>query len=64
MNTKKNIKLSICIPTYNRPIHLENCLEAIYISKKIVKVSNLRFVFLTMDLSIISNLLSKNIKKN
>lgn len=34
MVTKKNIKLSICIPTYNRPIHLENCLESIYISKK------------------------------
>ena len=30
----KDIKLSICIPTYNRPTHLENCLEAIYISKK------------------------------
>ncbi len=28
------MKLSICIPTYNRPKHLENCLEAIYISKK------------------------------
>jgi glycosyltransferase involved in cell wall biosynthesis len=28
------LKLSICIPTYNRPKHLENCLEAIYISKK------------------------------
>lgn len=26
--------LSICIPTYNRPKHLENCLEAIFISKK------------------------------
>jgi len=25
--------LSICIPTYNRPTHLENCLESIYISK-------------------------------
>ena len=26
--------LSICIPTYNRPTHLENCLESIYISKR------------------------------
>ena len=26
--------LSICIPTYNRAIHLENCLESIYISKQ------------------------------
>lgn len=34
MKKKKNIKLSICIPTYNRPTHLENCLEAIYISQK------------------------------
>ena len=49
----KNIKLSICIPTYNRPIHLENCLESIYISKKIVKILNLKFVFLTMGQNII-----------
>ncbi len=33
MNNKK-LKLSICIPTYNRPLHLENCLNAIYIAKK------------------------------
>lgn len=26
--------LSICIPTYNRKIYLENCLESIWISKK------------------------------
>lgn len=26
--------LSICIPTYNRKIYLENCLESIYISRK------------------------------
>jgi len=38
---KNKIKLSICIPTYNRPIHLENCLEAIYISKKNCKALNL-----------------------
>ena len=25
--------LSICIPTYNRPTHLENCLNSIYKSK-------------------------------
>jgi len=31
---KNSFKLSICIPTYNRPTHLENCLESIYISKK------------------------------
>ena len=37
---KKKVKLSICIPTYNRPIHLENCLEAIYISKKNCKGLN------------------------
>jgi len=38
---KKNpLMLSICIPTYNRPIHLENCLEAIYISKKNCKSLN------------------------
>jgi glycosyltransferase involved in cell wall biosynthesis len=30
----KKYNLSICIPTYNRPKHLNNCLEAIYISKK------------------------------
>ena len=28
------MKLSICIPTYNRPQHLENCLESILISQK------------------------------
>lgn len=31
---KNDITLSICIPTYNRPMHLENCLEAINISKQ------------------------------
>ena len=35
-----NILLSICIPTYNRPRHLENCLEAILISKKNCKSLN------------------------
>lgn len=47
MDTKKNIKLSICIPTYNRPIHLENCLESIYISKKNCK--NLNFEICISD---------------
>ena len=40
---KKNnnkLLLSICIPTYNRPQHLENCLEAIFISKKNCKSLN------------------------
>ena len=32
--------LSICIPTYNRPYHLENCLESIHISKKNCKNFN------------------------
>ena len=40
MNKKTNIQLSICIPTYNRPQHLENCFEAIYISKKNCKRFN------------------------
>ena len=31
---KNFILLSICIPTYNRPHHLENCLNSILISKK------------------------------
>lgn len=29
--------LSICIPTYNRPVHLENCLNSICIAKKKAK---------------------------
>lgn len=43
MQNKNNNKilLSICIPTYNRPFHLENCLESIWISKKNCK--NLNF---------------------
>ena len=28
------MKLSICIPTYNRPNQLPNCLNSIYIAKK------------------------------
>lgn len=38
---KKIFLLSICIPTYNRPEHLENCLYSIAISKKVF--SNLCF---------------------
>ncbi len=34
------MKLSICIPTYNRPEQLPNCLESIYLAKK---RANLRF---------------------
>jgi glycosyltransferase involved in cell wall biosynthesis len=34
MPKKNQIELSLCIPTYNRPQYLENCLEAIFISKK------------------------------
>ena len=39
-HSEKKLKLSICIPTYNRPQHLENCLEAIVISKKNCKGFN------------------------
>ncbi len=34
------MKLSICIPTYNRPHHLENCLKSIVISKRKAKSFN------------------------
>ena len=34
---KKKIQLSICIPTYNRPKYLHNCLESILQSKKNIK---------------------------
>ena len=34
------MRLSICIPTRNRPVQLRNCLNSIYLSKKI---SNLEF---------------------
>ena len=37
---KSKLKLSICIPTYNRPIHLDNCLNAILIAKKNSKSKN------------------------
>ena len=35
------MKLSICIPTYNRPHHLENCLNSILISKRKERQSKL-----------------------
>lgn len=33
------MKLSICIPTYNRPKYLENCLNSIVLAKKKKKIS-------------------------
>ena len=48
----KNIKLSI-VYQHNRPIHLENCLGRFILVKKIVKILNLKFVFLTMGQNII-----------
>ena len=41
------MKLSICIPTYNRPHHLENCLNSILISNK--KVKNFDFEVCVSD---------------
>ena len=35
------MKLSICIPNYNRANHLNNCLNSILISSK--KIKNLKF---------------------
>jgi glycosyltransferase involved in cell wall biosynthesis len=52
--------LSICIPTYNRVIHLENCLESIYISKKNCK--NFKFEVCISDNGSKHNI-SKIIKK-
>ena len=49
------MKLSICIPTYNRPNQLPNCLNSIYIAKK---NSNLDF-----DVCISDNNSSYDIKK-
>ena len=48
--------LSICIPTYNRPVHLENCLNSIYNAKK--KVKNFKF-----EVCISDNGSKHNIKK-
>ena len=41
------MKLSICIPTFNRPSQLPNCLNSIYIAKKNSNL-DLMYVFLTM----------------
>ena len=57
------MKLSICIPTYNRPYYLENCLNSIVIAKKKKKL-NLKFVFPIMAQNIIYIKLLKNLKKN
>lgn len=35
MVNKKNIKLSICIPTYNRAEYLKNCLNSILLAKSL-----------------------------
>ena len=53
------MKLSICIPTYNRPELLDNCLNSIYISKK--NQSKFKFEVCISDNSI--NSTSKNISK-
>ena len=60
MKINNKFKLSICIPTYNRLIHLENCLEAIYISKKNCK--NFKFEVCISDNGSKYNI-SKIIKK-
>jgi len=52
--------LSICIPTYNRKIYLENCLESICISKK--NCTNLKFEVCISDNGSKHNI-SKIIKK-
>jgi glycosyltransferase involved in cell wall biosynthesis len=52
--------LSICIPTYNRPSHLENCLESICISKRNCK--NFKFEVCISDNGSKHNI-SKIIKK-
>ena len=52
----KKILLSICIPTYNRPIHLENCLNSILISKKKCKE-------ISLEICISDNGSKHNIKK-
>jgi len=38
---EKKLILSICIPTYNRPKHLENCLNSILIAKKKLKTDEI-----------------------
>mgnify|MGYP001006540431 CR=1 FL=1 len=34
------MKLSICIPTYNRPKHLPNCLNSIYLAQQEYRSNN------------------------
>ena len=51
------MKLSICIPTYNRHEHLNNCLNSIFIAKK--NFSNLNFEVCISDNS--NNFHSKKI---
>ena len=41
------MKLSICIPTFNRPDLLNNCLNSILIAKNFLQNLGLKFVFLT-----------------
>ena len=56
-----NYKLSICIPTYNRPKHLENCLNAILIAKKKLKTDEILEVCISDNGS--KHNISKIIKK-
>jgi glycosyltransferase involved in cell wall biosynthesis len=60
MKIANSIQLSICIPTYNRPTHLENCLESIHISNKNCK--NFKFEVCISDNGSKHNI-SKIIKK-
>ena len=53
MNIKKNFKLSICIPNYNRPEYLNNCLNSILLAKSL---SSLKF-----EICISDNASKKNI---
>ena len=58
------MKLSICIPTYNRPELLDNCLNSIYISKKINQNLNLKFVFQIIALIQLVKIYQKNTHQN
>jgi glycosyltransferase involved in cell wall biosynthesis len=53
MNKKNFFKLSICIPTYNRPEYLSNCLNSILLAKSL---SSLKF-----EICISDNASKKNI---
>ena len=46
MKIKNNIKLSICIPTFNRSKYLNNCLNSILIAKS---YSSLKFEICISD---------------